>query len=124
MDLLPVLSLHIFEEVVGRNKDLSDLNSLEPNTPAVAELLHLFSDLVTDLMTLAQDLVQRRVSNLIAHNRGGLLLKIVVRSPRVVRVEVCSKVAVCLERTIIVAFDTPDDHAFNIDTLHLACHLL
>lgn len=81
--LFSVISLKIFKDRTGGDKDLGDLDRLEVDTPSIADLLHLLFGFFTDLSAFSQALFQGRVSDLVTDDGASLLLKVVVGGLRV-----------------------------------------
>lgn len=83
MHLFSVVSLEIGEDGSGRDEDFGDLEGIDVDTEAVADLLHLGSDLVTDGSALFQAVAQGSVSDLVTDDGSDLLLDQVVGGLRV-----------------------------------------
>jgi hypothetical protein len=126
-DLLHLLSevgLQILEERARADLDICDLNSLEPDAPALDQLEHFLADCLAHSSSVAQHLLDSRVGNAVANNGRRHRCQGVVRTGWVLRTNVRAKVLVGIEGAVADSVDCPNQHARNSDSLHLGSHLL
>lgn len=68
LDSLTVLGLHVNENGLAINHDISDFDGLKPYTPSLNYFAHFVAYLLTERLTFTQNLYCRRVSDSSAHN--------------------------------------------------------
>ena len=118
--LFTEFSLHIFEKAAGKDLDVYDFDGGEMHSPSLNDFTHFIEHLLSDLLTILDDVVDGRVGNLIANDCAGHAGQSIIGNPEASTGEV--KILVSLKRE--VSIDGPLDHRHDFDTLHLFGDLL
>ena len=67
-DLLTEVGLEILEESLGADGDPSDFESLNPDTPSLDHIEHIFLEHISHSVSIRQHLMDGRVGNAVPHN--------------------------------------------------------
>lgn len=117
------LGLEVLEERRRHNSDILDLNSFEPHSPSGQKLLDFFFDTVSELVSVFQNFIKAHVGNSVSDDGGGHRSQLLVSLFWVRAQELFTEVLVALERTITLSVDAPDNHSFDLNSLHLGGYL-
>ena len=118
--LLAILALHVLEKSTRTDLDFNDLAGGQVNAPAADHVTHFSDDLLAQLLPVVNDVLNRRVGDLVAHNGARHAPKSLVGEASVSTGQV--KGLVGLQWVVLV--DSPLDHGLDLEALHLFGHLL
>ena len=108
--ILAELALKVFEEGSRADLDVSDLDSLKPHTPSSGHLLEGSHDLVFEFLTIFDNFIDSRVSDLVSNDCGRHLDEQFVGGSGGLGCKIASQVFVSLHRSIVDAVYGPHDH--------------
>ena len=108
--ILAELALKVSEEGSRADFNVSDFDSLKPYTPSSGHFLERRDDLVFEFLTILDNLIDSRVSDLVSDDSGSHLDEQFVCGSGGLGCKIASQVFVSLHGSIVNAVDGPHDH--------------
>jgi hypothetical protein len=118
------LRLHVAEKGLGADGDLADLDGLEPHAPAGQSRLKLLLESLAKFLAILEYGVNVRVRNDITNNGDGHLTNLSFYLVLLAGVKVLSESLVKTVRSVTLTIRSPEQFAYDLNTLHLARNLI
>lgn len=121
---LAELALHVAKYTLGENLDIGNLNSFEPDAPALSNRSNRLHDEVSDMLAFFDNLHDLGIGNVVSDDSSDGGVDQIVSGGWNILYKIITEVLVSLHGAITFTVNLPDNHSGNFNTLHFLGDLL